>query len=110
MVYSSGQIFTCFWFLYNIDEATLRASSCVFIGGVIKTQCAPRPWQTTVAAPVMHHSEASQSQMQSAFFSSGDMENLVVNETRTEAGIASVHMLSNKTVTRIISVKTTKTI
>lgn len=54
---------------------------------------------------VIYHSTVSQSQIQSAFFfSSGDEAKLdPLNETKTEAGDASVNMLSSKTVTGVIS-------
>lgn len=88
---SSGHIFTCFWFFVQHSEWNNTGGQQLNVyqsRGLIKTQCAPWPWQTTVAVPVMHHSVATQSQMQSAFFSSRDQANLDVNETNAEAVLA----------------------
>lgn len=83
---------------------------------LIKTQCAPWPWQTTVA--VFRNLSLNGVPITNAkcwvfwvFFSSRDKANLdLLNETKIKTDNAWVNMLSNKTLTGVIIWTTSQTL
>lgn len=109
---AAGEHFACFCTIYSWWGNTGGQQANVYQGGgLIKTQCAPWPWQTLSGCNHILALSCIPVTNAKCFFSQvGYRANLdPVNEMKKEAGIASAHKLSTKTVAGIICVRTTKT-